>query len=309
MTTPRAEARASSTTCQAELGDDLWMLVNAVGVPLVDVIPVTTIPAAGRHRASFRLTFADGRALKGRRLRAATDVERVTCLSSLLDPQYFPPVLAHRGRALLTRWIPGHPAAPPAWTPGLLRTCGQLQASLHRLSVSPEMAPLRRRPRDWDRRLDELLAELVAHGALDAGQAREARRLANLHAPAAASTGVCHTDFCAENMIITETGQVCVIDNEGITVDACEYDLARTWYRWPMTGHLQRWYAEGYGRHDHVAGFAAHFLHWALLAVIESAAYRVRSGAVSARVPLARLRRLLRTQGGAESFPRLLGRA
>jgi aminoglycoside phosphotransferase len=304
-----AEARTSLAAAQALVGDDLWMLIEAVGSPLVDLLAVTTIPPAEAYRACFRLIFAEGPVLKGRRLRATADVERITYLSSLLDHQYFPPILAHRGQALLTRWIPGRPAAASDWTADLVRTCGQLQGSLHRLSLSPAMAALRRRPNDWDRRLHELLADLVAHGVLDTGQAQQAHRLAGLHAPVAASVGLCHTDFCAENMIITQTGHVCIVDNEGISIDACEYDLARTWYRWPMTEHQQRWYAEGYGRHDHLADFAAHFLHWALLAVIESAAFRVRSGAVSARVPLARLRRLLRTRGGAETFPYLLGRA
>jgi hypothetical protein len=101
---------------------------------------------------------------------------------------------------------------------------------------------------------------------------------------------------------------MCVVDNEGLTLDSHEFDLARTWYRWPMTPTQQRAYAEGYGAHDHSARFADHFLHWALVAVLDSAAYRVRANAASARVPLARLTELLHTHGRTESLPRFLGR-
>jgi hypothetical protein len=75
-----------------------------------------------------------------------------------------------------------------------------------------------------------------------------------------------------------------------------------------MTAMQQRAYAEGYGAHDHSARFATHFLHWALMAVLDSAAYRVRAHAASAHVPLDRLTELLRTHGRNESFPRLLSR-
>jgi hypothetical protein len=304
MATRRAGSRLSATVLEA-LGGDLLALIEDIGVPMVEAIPVTTIPSPGPGRASFRLTLADGQILKGRRVKTEGDVARIARLSSLLDERYFPPVLAHRGCALLTRWIPGRHVVPGRWTSTQLRTCGRVQASIHRIPLSSDIAPLRRLV-DWDRRLDQLLGELVACEALDSGQAREVYRLAALSAPATASLGVCHTDFCGDNVIIAAGGRVCVVDNESIRVESYEYDLARTWYRWPMTPTQQRAYAEGYGAHDHVAGFAAHFLHWALRAVTDSAAYRMRVHAASARIPLDRLTELLRSHGRTESFPRLL---
>jgi aminoglycoside phosphotransferase len=204
MATQLDKSRPSSSVLEAQLGLDLWTLIDSIGVPVVETIPVTTIPSTDSRRASFRVTFADGRILKGRRVRSTTDVDRITRLSSLLDPRYFPHVLAYRGCALLTRWIPGRPARPSGWTSDLLRTCGGLQATIHRFPVSAEIASLRRRSIDWDRRLDQLLGELVACEALEGRHAREVYRLAALDAPATASAGVCHTDFCADNIIITD---------------------------------------------------------------------------------------------------------
>ena len=299
---------AGPAALEGQLGSDLWAMIAAIGVPVVEAVPVTTIRWPGSPRASFRLTLADGQVLKGRRLRAPADVARIARLSSLLDPRYFPPVLAHRGCALLTPWIPGRPASLATWTPVRVRACGRLQAGIHRCRVASEVAPSPQQTPDRTGRLDQWLGELVAHGALDPREAGEIARLVVRSAPATASTGVCHMDFCGENIIITDAGRVCVVDNEGLTLDSHEFDLARTWYRWPMTPTQQRAYAEGYGAHDHSARFAAHFLHWALLAVLDSAAYRTRAHLASARVPLDRLAELRRTHGRNESFPRLLGR-
>jgi aminoglycoside phosphotransferase len=307
-TTPRAGSRPSAATLERQLGADLSALIVALGVPVVEVVRVTTIRAPGSFRASFALTLADGQVLKGRRLNAPADVARVTRLSALLDPRYFPPILAHRGHALLTRWVPGRSVPPEAWAPADLRASGQLQARLHRLHVSAELTVTQARTLDWTVRLDSWLGDLAAGGALDAHEARAITRLVVASAPATTRTGVCHTDFCADNIILSDAGDICVIDNEGLSLDSPEFDLARTWYRWPMTNTQQRAYADGYSARDHAECFADHFLHWALLAVLDSAAYRVRVGAPGARVPLERLAELQRTLARDESFPRLLRR-
>ena len=298
-------ATARSEALEAQLGLDLWALIDAVGVPVTEVRQVTTIPMVGR--GSFRVTFADGLMLKARRLRTPGDVDRVTRLSSLLDPRFFPPVLAHRGCGLLTRWIPGVSIRNGDWTAADLRTCGRVHAAIHRLPVTPDTAPLRRWPVRSEQRFAELMDELVERRALDACQANAVQDLAGITAPPSQSTAVCHRDFCGDNIIIAAAGEVSVIDNEGIAIDSPEYDLARTWYRWPMTATQQRAYAEGYGSHEHVARFAAHFVHWALIVLVESAAYRARVGAATAHVPLERLTHLLGNDGRDESFPRILG--
>jgi Phosphotransferase enzyme family len=292
---------------ESRLGSDLWALVDAVGSPATEVIPVTTLPAPESYRASFRITFRDGQVLKGRCLQTEADVARLARLSPLLDPCHFPSILAHRGRALLTAWVPGRPVERHGWTPALVAACARLHATLHGRPLPPAAESLRRRPAVWEPRLEQFLDELVAHGAMAPGRARETLALMVRHAPAEASpAGLCHTDFCAENIVTTTTGHPWIVDNEGVNVDAYEFDLARTWYRWPMTSGQQQAYADGYGERAHGARFAAHFLHWALAVLVESAARRVRARAASARVPLERLATMLRTHGRGESFPRIL---
>ena len=297
---------APSEAFEVQLGLDLWGLIDALGVPVVEVRQVTTIPASDGLRGSFHVTLADGQTLKARRLRTPGDVERVTRLSSLLDPHFFPPIVAHRGCGLLTRWIPGVSMRSDDWTVTDLRTCGRLHAAMHRLPVPRDGAELRRSPIRSEQRLEQLLDDLVERRALGPGQAYAVHDLASLTAPPTESTAVCHRDFCGDNMIMSANGRVCVVDNETIAIDSPEYDLARTWYRWTMTPNQQRAYADGYGAHEHLARFAAHFLHWALVVLVESAAYRARAGAATMRVPLERLTSLLGSDGRNESFPRIL---
>jgi aminoglycoside phosphotransferase len=287
-----------------QLGPDLWALLQAVGSPIVEAVDVIAIPSSDRPRRCFRVTFADGQILKARRVETPADVARVTRLLSLLDARYFPPVLTHHGCAFLTRWVAGTPVGEHEWSPARVRAGAALLAMLHGLPVSADLAALRRRTVEWEQHLHSLLGELVDRKALEVRHARDIERLATVEAPSHQGTAVCHTDFCGDNIIVTDRGELCVVDNEAITVDAPEYDLARTWCLWPMTPSQQQAFVDGYGAHAHGARFAAHFLHWALIAVVESAAFRTSVGAASARVPLERLAHLLRTHGRREPFRR-----
>ena len=123
---------APSEAFEVQLGLDLWELIDALGVPVVEVREVTTIPPSDGRRGSFHVTLADGQTLKARRLRTPSDVERVARLSSLLDPEFFPPIVAHRGCGLLTRWIPGVSMRSDDWTATDVRTFGRVHAAMHR---------------------------------------------------------------------------------------------------------------------------------------------------------------------------------
>lgn len=287
------------------LGPDLSALVEDVGVPLVAAALVTTIASARVDRACFRLTFADGTVLKGRRVETVAGAERLAALTALLDARHFPRVIARRGRAILTPWIPGRAFAAGRPATALVRRCGALHREIHRCRIDAEVKQLRRRSADWEPRLDTWLADLVTASALDAASARAVHRLVTHHAPPASHSGLCHGDFCGENMVEDEAGDIQVVDNDSLAVDEYEYDLARTWYRWPMSPAAQRAYVDGYGRSEDGIRFAEHFLHWALTVVIESSAFRVRLQRPLARGALARLHALLRTEGRFEALPRL----
>jgi len=284
------------------LGADLWTVVQQVGT-LVEARLVTAIRSRDLDRACFRLRFADGRVLKGRRVETLTQADRLEALARLLDRRYFPAVLARQGRALLTEWIEGTLLRPADYTLDGLRFFGALHASLHRIPV-PSASGWRRRWEDWRPKLEQRLHELVDAHALDGASARLACQLAERHAPESVSTGLCHGDLCAENIIKARSGRFVVVDNDSVAIDSYGYDLARTWHRWPMSQRQHAAYIEGYGRHLHWAHFTAHFIHWAILVLVDAASFRTRVGVKGARRPLSRLRTLLATSDRFDGTPR-----
>ena len=95
----------SSRGYRATLGDDLWTLVESFGSTLIGITPLTRLPSDRLHRASFRLQFADGRVIKGRRFDSSDQAARVTALSGVLDRRHFPAVLARHERGVLIEWV------------------------------------------------------------------------------------------------------------------------------------------------------------------------------------------------------------
>jgi thiamine kinase-like enzyme len=78
--------------------------------------------------------------------------------------------------------------------------------------------------------------------------------LATAHAPAGdTAAGVIHRDLCPENMVRQPSGALCVIDVESAGIGARAYDLARTWYRWPMTPEHRAALFTAYADHGGVA--------------------------------------------------------
>lgn len=278
----------------AELGRDLGTLIQEVETPLIAATLISRFPPIHTGRASFRLQFSGPRLLKGLRCELPTGPARIEALLALLPAEHFPRLVARRGEALLIDWMPGAALRPRDCTTALLRQCGHLQAAIHLLPI-PEHAPvpLSRRSADWEQWLAEHLRQLVSAQALTSREARSVMRLAQRHAPASTHLVVCHGDFCAENIVKDSAGRFYVVDNETVAVDACEYDLARTWYRWPMTNPQRAAYLEGYGQGPSMSSFHAHIVHFAVVVLAESAAYRLRVHAPTARVPLRRLHSVL----------------
>jgi aminoglycoside phosphotransferase len=285
-----------------QLGEDLWTLVEAIDAPLVNVTCVSSLPSLVSQRGAFRIGLADGRVLKGRRVESTTDAERIEELSRLLDHRNFPRVLARRGCALLTEWIEGRPLAASDCHSDLFRRCGALQGALHSIPIAP--LPARRHSQDWQARLDEKIAVLVRHNALGRRDGKDALELAIANAPDFFAVGLSHGDFCLENMVVTPPDHVYVVDNESLLIGAYDHDLARTWYRWPMHPSEREAYFMGYEEYRSAVTFGAHFLHWAVLALVESALFRVRYETRGVRVPIRRLKALLRYLRGRVSEDR-----
>ena len=281
---------------RALLGEDLWELAASTVSPCTEAETLTTLPTPRLRRASFRLRFADGRVCKGRRAETGDAAARIADLwRTLAGHPQFPRLLGHRGCALLSEWIEGEVLTSPRASPEFVRQCGTFHGRLH--ATEPPDALRRRHAQSGDAApaiLRDCTADLLERGALAAGDARRIAELALARVPGNASVGYFHGDLCPENIVIPAGGgRFHVVDNENLSIKPHDYDLARTWHRWPMSPGLWRIYLEGYRTMRSPADFEEHFPFWTCLVLVEAAVFRLRAELPGSGQPLARLRALL----------------
>jgi hypothetical protein len=277
---------------RAYIGRDLWRLTRSGASPLTEVAILSRPPRAAR--GTFRLTFADGSVVKGRRCEHRGQAERIQQLVPYLDPRHFSRIHRRHGCGLLEEWIEGRPLSATA-DHGLFERCGVILASLHSVCLPQErrLAALSYIEAS-STRLVKGLERLVRLKAVAKEDGAMARDLAMSRIPRDLVPALVHGDFCGENMVVDATGRVHVVDNETVLVHVPEYDLARTWYRWPMSGWQRAAYEKGYGDSLAVARFRTHVDFWVIVVLVESALFRLRVGTGAPEIPLQRLRSLLR---------------
>jgi hypothetical protein len=291
-----------------QFDSDLSELVADVGVPLVGATLLTRWPSPAHPRAAWRLQFADRSTLKGVRFNTPAVADQVEPLLRLLGDQHFPPIVARRGSAMLFRWIEGQPLRDYELQAGFLRRCALLHGWIHMAKVERAPGGSAGSMADWGVRLEAAFNELRRSGVHVRTEAATLLPVAREHVPARAMTGIIHGDLCAENLIVEPRGRLFVVDNETLQVGALDYDLARTWYRWPMRLDEWRDYREAYSEQRNSADFEAHFPYWAVLVLAESAVWHLARDTGGAAVPLRALRALCRRdlRLGAEFSERLL---
>ena len=139
---------------------------------------------------------------------------------------------------------------------------------------------------------DALEADLRAlrdTGAIDASLAARLRTAAARHDPRVARAGILHTDLCPENLVLDARGALRAVDNEGMTLGPTGFDLARVWYRWPMSRPEWGAFVDAYARLVDPTPALAHFAFWKVAAVLKSARIRVTQRTPRAEVPLRQL--------------------
>jgi Ser/Thr protein kinase RdoA (MazF antagonist) len=149
--------------------------------------------------------------------------------------------------------------------------------------------------------IETALRALLDAEAIEESLAGRLRAAAAERDPRSARAGIIHTDLCAENLVVDPGGIVRAVDNEGLRIGPTGFDLARVWYRWPMSASawsipksspIGATYVSAYARLADPEPALAHFVFWKLAAVLHSARVRIRRGIAAAEVPLARLRAL-----------------
>jgi len=291
------------------LGPDLAALVRAVDSRLLDVIRLTELPSSNEARGCYGLRFADGRKFKYRQLPTAEHAEMLQRLLSRLASPHIPRIVSSHGCGLLIEFVQGRRLQRHDQGPRLLEWCGAVQGQIHTtdtdgldlISWTPIIVEASE--------LEAGIEDLIGRGALEQAMGDDLLALATGEAslPAAGGDrGVIHRDFCAENILLEPSGRIHIVDNETVDVGPFDYDLARTWYRWPMGLRERAAYWKGYARYRDPSSFASSFARWAVTVLVESALFRLELGTPKFAVPLRRLEILLReARDGLPSDPHL----
>jgi thiamine kinase-like enzyme len=264
-------------------GPDLDSLISGLSPRAIRVERISDATAGRFGRASFRVTRADGRVLKGRRLATSARARQVAELMQILTGLPLAQMLAHRARAMLEEWIDGVPVDRLArergsLEPALVEQAGDL---LGRLAAAADRLPPERirvqSPQSMLARLDAHLATLEGAKLLDHLRTGHLHALARSNAPGHLALGPIHQDLAPDNLVLADHGLV-LIDAESLEVGPLDFDLARTFYRWPLDRPGRMAFLSGYSRHRNPEDFIRHELYWAIVAVAGGADYRLRSG-------------------------------
>lgn len=283
------------------LGADLCLLLQRPEAPVLDIHPLHPADTPGRRPRAFRVRYADGEARKAVRCIKPIQAVVVASLSRLLDPELFAPVLAHHGNALLMPWVEGTPLDTAGFDADDAASGGRLLALLHRVAVPAEVDVGGTTVNAYNRMLRSNLGILARRAEIGAEERQDLLALADAHAPETIAIGVIHRDLCAENIVRRPSGALCVVDVESLWIGDRDYDLARTWYRWPMSPEQRRRHFDAYTAEAGRQPSWPHFPYWAICATASSAAARRLHGGTGYAIPLERLRALRRALDGGAS--------
>jgi Ser/Thr protein kinase RdoA (MazF antagonist) len=199
------------------------------------------------------------------------------------------------GLCHLTEWIPGETPSPD--DPEVLRRIGGLLGAVHAAEVTAEITRFGFRYEKWEQRNEANAALLLDSGALTRAEAGTLLARLAAAAPDDSQWTIIHADLAPENLVFGAYGDFFLVDNENLSVDAPGFDLARTWYRWPMTGSLSEAFLSGYREFADPGPFLSFAEFWTLSVLLEAACFRVAGKTPDAAVPLEPLRRLIDGSG------------
>jgi aminoglycoside phosphotransferase (APT) family kinase protein len=259
---------AAVTSPESDVSDAL----RDLGLEPRSFTPIGGFPRWRPGRVTYRVELASGGVVKVRRLTRPRATTRAAVLLRALDDPDLPAPLFASGRVTVEQWVDGVSLASVRPTARHVEAAADLLGRLHAHAAVPghpfrrtgSVAPLLAKTGD---RLDALQQD----GLLT--RAEERRLVAELRngLPDYSARGPVHGDLCAENLVVVPEGRVVSIDNERVRIDFLDYDLARTWVRWPMAAGMHARFERRYTRWGREVPAPPQAAAWRVCAAVKSA--------------------------------------
>lgn len=296
--TAKPTAPPPGSASRAIVDADVAAALAALGAHASATVPITGLPSSRSDHATFRVTLDDGRVVKVRRLSRAAKAQRFVGLVRELASAQLAAILAHEGRVCVETWIEGVPLGELPRCPARLGAAADLLGTLHATrSLQGRRVARRGAPVRVLQRAERQLGRLAAAAVLAPARATELARVLRRSVPARAPIGVIHGDFCAENLVEDGNGRLIAVDNESLRLDFLDFDLARTWARWPMPDPDWDAFLARYARWRAAPVDDAATPFWRAAAIVKSLHLRTARRTAQADAPLRRLAELLAGPG------------
>jgi len=275
--------------------DALSALAATTG-KVVSCSPISPLTSVRWSRGAVRFAFADGTVAKGRHFESEAAAARFVTLSRMARPGLLPRIIAHDGQNVLVEWIEGDTVHADRVAPSILMKAGALLRQVHQTPMD-SLAPSDTRRLypgpSWEGRLSEKLDRLLEAALISSGESARLLAIARSNAPPDAPLRLILGDLAPENVVSAPSGAVRIIDSDGLDLHVPAFDLARAWYRWPMTPAQLDAFEIGYGDPPAFAAFRRAHAHWAIVVLAGAAHFRLTYSLKDAGQPIDRLRRLL----------------
>ena len=199
---------------------------------------------------------------------------------------------------MLIEWVNGKSISSAENSSELLARCGNIHYSIHSTHMPDKVTKpyLKKKNTDASKGIELIrsqVEELCEKAILEKSDGKILLKLIETHIPSDFEYGLVAGDFCAENLILNHYEKIFLIDNEKLSIDAYDYDLARTLYRWPMSPDQRVTYLESYNHYRDIKSFKEHFLFWLIKVLLKSINFRLSVGTNMVSVPIDRLNFLL----------------
>ncbi len=283
------------------LDAEIAIALDRAGLRVRDFRQISTMRSRATGRSAYRIDLESGCTIKARRVEDEETARRLFEIRRDL-PEAFAAAFGRYGAVLLEDWIEGEELSDAVPADAHLVEAGSLLAHLHatKMVAGHPMHEVRSTAA-LRAEVEAALRAIRAAGGLDEPDALRIRDSLERLDPGRARLGLVHTDFCGENMVVDRTGRLRVVDNERVGVGILGVDVARARYRWDLPFPAWERFRSAYAARAPFAEPLEYLGFWSIVAVVKSAALRLRVDRGGAHVPLDRLRLMAVELGEAET--------